>query len=43
MGMDEMDNAVKEFRSVLKLNSIAEPTRTLTTFMLADVLDQMGK
>lgn len=43
MGMDEMENAVKEFREVLKLHSIAESTRTLTTFMLADALDQMGK
>lgn len=43
MGMDEMDNAVKELRSVLKLKDLAESTRTLATFMLADALDQMGR
>lgn len=43
MGMDEMPSAVKEFREVLKLRDILQPTRTLATFMLADALDQLGK
>ncbi|CAK7000638.1 MAG: hypothetical protein DELT_00008 [Desulfovibrio sp.] len=42
IGTGEMENAVKELRSVLQLKSITDATRTLTTFMLADALDQMG-
>lgn len=43
IGMDELDSAVREFRSVLTLRDIAESTRTLATFMLADTLDQVGQ
>ena len=43
VGMEELDNAVIQLRSVLSLKGIAESTRTLSIFMLADALDQQGK
>lgn len=43
MGMDELDNAVTQLRSVLALQDISESTRTLSIFMLADALDQQGE
>lgn len=43
VGMDELDNAINEFRNVLALKNIAESTRTLTIFMLADALEQKGQ
>lgn len=42
-GMGEVDNAVEKLRAVLALSNIAKSTRTLTTFMLADALDQKGE
>lgn len=43
MGMDELDNAIVQFRAVLDLENVAWPTRTLTIFMLADALNQKGQ
>lgn len=43
MGMDEVDNAISRFRDVLALKNIAESTRTLSIFMLADALEQKGE
>ena len=43
VGMEELDNAVTQLRVVLSLSGIAESTRTLSVFMLADALDQQGK
>lgn len=42
LGMDDADSAIAGLRAVLKLENIAESTRTLTVFMLADALDQKG-
>lgn len=42
VGMEELDNAITELRAVLALTDIAESTRTLSIFMLADALDQQG-
>lgn len=43
VGMEELDNAITQLRNVLTLRDIAESTRTLSIFMLADALDQQGK
>lgn len=42
MGMNDLDQAIIHFRSVLTLNNIPESMRTLTVFMLADALEQKG-
>lgn len=42
VGMDELENAVTQLRAVLALRDIADSTRTLSIFMLADALDQQG-
>ena len=43
VGMDELDNAIEQLRSVLALKDISESMRTLTIFMLADAMEQQGK
>lgn len=42
IGMNDLDQAIIHFRSVLALNNIPESMRTLTVFMLADALEQKG-
>lgn len=42
MGMDDLENAIKELRNTLALQNLNAPTRILTTFMLADTLEQAG-
>ena len=42
VGMDDLDQAIVYFRSVLALGNIPESMRTLTVFMLADAMEQKG-
>ena len=42
VGAEDLDKATACFRDVLALGDISESMRTLTVFMLADVLDQKG-